>query len=277
MDWGALKATVLWTSFWTPGLSLSKQDFLLLFICSVMSDSLRRHELQHARLSSPSLTPVVCSNSSLLQHHSSKASVLQCSAFFMVHLFHCYMTTGKTIALTVWTFVGKVMSLLFSMLSRFIIAFLPRNKHLLTNQDVSFLMDQIASVWSWELFLANCFVLVALSLTFLWDILAVWPQADFPVFPWLCAPSSLTLCDPTDCSPADSSVHGILQARMPEWVAMPSFRGSSQPMDQTWVSYISCRWVLYHCTTQESPLKLSRVCNNFPCLTHEASGFRFSY
>ena len=61
-----------------------------------------------------------------LQHHSSKASVLQCSAFFIVQLLHLYMTTGKTIALTRWTFVGKVMSLLFSMLSRFVIAFLPR-------------------------------------------------------------------------------------------------------------------------------------------------------
>ena len=68
---------------------------------------------------------------SLLQHHGSKASILQCSAFFMVQLSCLYMTTGKTIALTRWTFVGKVMSLLFSMLSRFIIAFLPRSKHLL--------------------------------------------------------------------------------------------------------------------------------------------------
>ena len=68
---------------------------------------------------------------SLLQHHSSKASFLQCSAFFMVQLSHPYMTTGKTIALPRWTFVGKVMSLLFNMLSRFVIAFLPGNKHLL--------------------------------------------------------------------------------------------------------------------------------------------------
>ena len=68
---------------------------------------------------------------SLLQHHSSKTSILQCSAFFMIQLSHPYMTTGKTVALTRWTFVGKVMSLLFSMLSRLVIAFLPRNKHLL--------------------------------------------------------------------------------------------------------------------------------------------------
>ena len=63
---------------------------------------------------------------SLIQHHSSKASILQCSAFFIVQLSHPYITTGKTIALTRWTFVGKVMSLLFNMLSRLVITFLPR-------------------------------------------------------------------------------------------------------------------------------------------------------
>ena len=67
---------------------------------------------------------------SLFQHHSSKASILQCSHFFMVQLSHPYMITGKTIALTIWTFVGKVMSLLFNMLSRLVIAFLPMSKHL---------------------------------------------------------------------------------------------------------------------------------------------------
>ena len=67
----------------------------------------------------------------LLQHHSSKASDLRCSAFFIVQLSHPYVTTGKTIALTRQTFVGKVMSLLFNMLSRLVITFLPRSKHLL--------------------------------------------------------------------------------------------------------------------------------------------------
>ena len=67
---------------------------------------------------------------SVLQHHSSKASILQCSVFFMVQLSHAYLTTGKTIALTILTFVGKVMSLLFNILSRFVIAFLPRSKHI---------------------------------------------------------------------------------------------------------------------------------------------------
>ena len=68
---------------------------------------------------------------SLFQHQSSKASILRCSAFFIVQLSHPYMTTGKAIALTRWTIVGKVISLLFNMLSRLIITFLPRGKHLL--------------------------------------------------------------------------------------------------------------------------------------------------
>ena len=70
---------------------------------------------------------------SLLHHYSSKASILQCSAFFIVQLSHPYMTAGKTIALTRWTFVGKVMSLLFNMLSRLVITYLPRSKHLLVS------------------------------------------------------------------------------------------------------------------------------------------------
>ena len=68
---------------------------------------------------------------SLLQHHSSKASILLLSACFIVQLSHPYMTTGKTIALTRWTYVGRVKSLLLNMLSRLVIAFLPRSKHLL--------------------------------------------------------------------------------------------------------------------------------------------------
>ena len=70
---------------------------------------------------------------SLLQHHSSKALILQYLAFFMVQLSHSYMTPGKTIALTRWTFVNKVISLLFNMLSRLVIAFLPRSRSLLTS------------------------------------------------------------------------------------------------------------------------------------------------
>ena len=80
---------------------------------------------------------------SLLQHHSSKASILQHSAFFIVQLSHPYMTTGKTIPLTRQTFVGKVMSLLFNMLSRLVITFLPKSKHLL----ISWLQSPYAVIW----------------------------------------------------------------------------------------------------------------------------------
>ena len=80
---------------------------------------------------------------SLLQHHSSKASVLWCSAFFIVQLLHPYMTTGKTTALSRQTFVGKVMSLLYNMLPRLVIAFLPKSKHLL----ISCLQSPSAVIW----------------------------------------------------------------------------------------------------------------------------------
>ena len=80
---------------------------------------------------------------SLLQHHSSKASILQCSAFFIVQLSHPYITTGKSIALTRRTFVGKEMSLLFNMLSRLVMAFLPRSKCLL----ISWLKSPSAVIW----------------------------------------------------------------------------------------------------------------------------------
>ena len=79
---------------------------------------------------------------SLLQNHTSKASILQCSAFFIVQLSHPYITTGETIALTRWTFVGKVMSLLFNMLSRLVIAFLPMNKSL----SISWLQSPFAVI-----------------------------------------------------------------------------------------------------------------------------------
>ena len=145
----------------------------LQFSYSVVSDSLRPHGLQHARLPYPSPTPGACSNScpsswwchptilssvvpfsSCLQSFpasgsfpmsqfftlggqsigvsaSTSSSVLQHSTFFMVQFLHPYTTTGKTIALTIWTFVGKVISLLFNMLSRLVIAFSPRSKCLL--------------------------------------------------------------------------------------------------------------------------------------------------
>ena len=81
---------------------------------------------------------------SLLQHHNSKASILWCSAFFIVQLSHPYMTTGKTKALTRWTFVGKVMSLLFNMLSMLVLTFLPRSKHLF----ISLLQSHLQWFWS---------------------------------------------------------------------------------------------------------------------------------
>ena len=79
---------------------------------------------------------------SLLQHHNSKASILRHSAFFMVQLSHSYMTNGKTIGLARWTLVDKVMSLFFNMLSRFVIAFSPRSKHLL----ISWLQSSSAAI-----------------------------------------------------------------------------------------------------------------------------------
>ena len=91
---------------------------------------------------------------SLLQHHSSKASILRGSAFFIVQLSHPYMTTGKTITLTRWPFVGKVMSLLFNMLSRLVITFLPRSKRLL----ISWLQSPLVLLllilhWLWTLYM----------------------------------------------------------------------------------------------------------------------------
>ena len=90
---------------------------------------------------------------SLLQHHSSKASILQCSAFFIAQLSHPYMTTGKTIALTRRTFVDKVMPLLFNMLSRLVITFLPRTKHLL----ISWLQSPSAVILEPKKTVSHCF------------------------------------------------------------------------------------------------------------------------
>ena len=89
----------------------------------------------------------------LLQHHSSKASILQRSAFFIVQLSHPYMTTGKSIALTRWTFVGKVMSLLFTMLSRWVITFLPSSKPLL----ISWLQSPSALILELNNKVSHCF------------------------------------------------------------------------------------------------------------------------
>ena len=98
------------------------------FSFSIISPSKEYSGLISFRMDWFDLLAVQGTLKSLLQYHNSKASILQCSAFFMVQLSHLYMTTGKTIALTIQTFVSKIMSLIFNTLSRFIIAFPPRNK-----------------------------------------------------------------------------------------------------------------------------------------------------
>ena len=108
---------IRWPKYWSFSFSISP--------------SKEHPELISFRMDWLDLLAVQGTLKSLLQHHSLKASILQCSAFFTVQLSHPYVTAGKTIALTRWTFVGKVMSLLLNMLSRLVITFLPRNKHLL--------------------------------------------------------------------------------------------------------------------------------------------------
>ena len=115
---------------------------------------------------------------SLLQHHSSKVSILRRSAFFMVQLPHPYMTTGNTIALTRWTFVGKVMSLLFNMLSRLVITLLPRSKHLLISwlQSPSAVILEPQKIKSATVSTAICHEVTGLDISSKGAILPV-PQA----------------------------------------------------------------------------------------------------
>ena len=108
---------IRWTKYWSFSFSISPFN--------------EYSELISYRMDWSDLFAVQGTLKSLLQHHSSKASILRCSSFFTVQLSHPYMTTGKTIALTRWTFLCKVMSLLFNMLSRLVITFLPRSKRLL--------------------------------------------------------------------------------------------------------------------------------------------------
>ena len=105
------------------------------------------------RIDSFDLCAVQRTLKSVLQHHSSETLTLQCSAFFMVQLSHPYMTTGKTIALTRWTFVHKVMSLLFNMLSKLVITFLPRSKCLL----ISWLQSPSAVILEPQKIVCHCF------------------------------------------------------------------------------------------------------------------------
>ena len=106
-----------WTKYWSFGLSISPSS--------------EHPGLISFRMDWFDLLAIQGTLKSLFQHHSSKTSILQCSAFFTVQLSHPYMTTGKIIALNRWTFVGNVISPLFNMLSRLVITFLPRSKHLL--------------------------------------------------------------------------------------------------------------------------------------------------
>ena len=108
---------ITWPKYWSFSFSLSTSSEYLRLISF--------------RIDWLDLLAVQGTLKSLLQYHRSKAPILQCSAFFMIQLSHPYMTTGKTIALTSWTFVGKIMSLLFNMLSRLVISFHPRSKPLL--------------------------------------------------------------------------------------------------------------------------------------------------
>ena len=106
-----------WPNYWSFSLNISPSS--------------EHRGLVSFRMDWLDLLAVQGTHKSLLQHHSSKASILRCSVFFTVQISHPYMATGKTIALTRQTFVGKVMSLLLNMLSRLVITFLPRSKHLL--------------------------------------------------------------------------------------------------------------------------------------------------
>ena len=110
---------IRWPKYWSFSFNISPSD--------------EHSELISFRMDWLDLLAVQGTLKSLLQHHTSKASILWCSAFFIVQLSHPYMTTGKTIALTRLIFVGKVMSLLFNILSMLVITFLPRSKHLLTS------------------------------------------------------------------------------------------------------------------------------------------------
>ena len=134
-----LALRIRWPKYWSFTFNISTYDEYSGLI------SFRRDWLDHLAVQG--------TLKSLLQHHSSKASILWRSAFFIGQLSHPYMTTGKTIALTRWTFVGKVMSLFFNMLSRLVITFLPRSKHLL----ISWLQSPSAVILEPPKIKSHCF------------------------------------------------------------------------------------------------------------------------
>ena len=179
---------------------------------------------------------------SLLQHHSSKASILRCSAFFTVQLSHPYMTTGKTIALTRWTFVGKVMSLLLNMLSRLVITFLPRNKRLLISwlQSPSAVIleppkiksDTVSSSISHEVMGPDAMILVFWMLSF---------KPSCPIL------QPHELCSSQNSPGQNAGVHSrfFLQEIFPTWgteLRSPTFWADSLPAEPPVKPYIYIIW-----------------------------------
>ena len=216
----------------------------------------------------------VTSHHNITSHHSSKAPVLQCSAFFMVQLSHPYMTTRKIIALTRQTFVGRVMSLLFNILSRLVTAFFPRSKCLLISwlqspsavilepKKIKFVTVSIVSPSiCHEVMGPDAMILVFWMLSFnpafslssftfikrlfsssLLSAIRVVSSAYLKLLIFLYI-KKMWKWKSLNCvwlrDPMDYTVHGILQARILEWVAFPFSRGSSQPRDWTQVSRIT--------------------------------------
>ena len=129
---------IRWPKYWSFSFSISPSN--------------EYSELVSFRIDWFDLLAVQRTVKTLLQHHSSRASILWHSAFFMVQISHPYMTTGKTIALTLWTSVSKMMSLAFNMLSRFVIAFLPRAKCLL----ISWLQSPFTVIWEPKKIMCHC-------------------------------------------------------------------------------------------------------------------------
>ena len=127
-----------WPKYWTFSFNISPSN--------------EHAELKSFRIDWLDLLSVQGTLKSLLQYHTSKASILRGSAFFIVHLSHPYTTTGKTIALIRWTFVDKVMFLVFNMLSRLVITFLPRSKHLL----ISWLLSPSAVILEPQNVISHC-------------------------------------------------------------------------------------------------------------------------
>ena len=186
---------------------------------------------------------------SLLQHHISKASILWCSAFLTVQFSHPYMTTGKTIALTRWTFLGKVMSLLFNMLSRLVITFLPRSKRLLISclyynknenkikQKTQTNKNNTYPIWfSFE---------EEKSIYLERSTLNTVGHLKRCCVMWSVAQSYPILCSPKDCNQPGSSIHRLFQARILQQVANSYSRESYWfMMKPTSLCLCVGRWVL---------------------------------